>query len=236
MQFKRSRALPTAEEKEAYVRSMFDEISPRYDLVNRIMTFGVDQSWRKRVLRELRLDSTTTLLDVASGTGDFLSLAERISRNCVGVDFSYGMLAKRRCSSPVLQASAMALPLLDSSVDALSCGFALRNFKELPAAFAEFRRVLKPGGRLGILEVSTPSLPALALLHRAYFNQIVPLLGGIISSRRAYSYLPQSVIYLPDTKTLTSILTSVGFANITVSQLTLGAAQVIFAEKPIDVR
>lgn len=231
MRFKHSKALPAAEDKEAYVRSMFDEISPRYDLVNRIMTFGVDQSWRRRVLRELGLNPMTTLLDVASGTGDFLFLAERTSKNCVGVDFSYGMLARRRCSSPVLQASAMALPLLGSSIDALSCGFALRNFKDLPSAFAEFHRVLRPGGRLGILEVSTPSSPFLALFHKIYFNQIVPLVGGVISSRRAYSYLPQSVIYLPDATTLTHILTSAGFVNIRVSQLSLGAAQLIFAER-----
>lgn len=225
--------LPGAPEKGAYVRTMFDAISPRYDLVNRIMTFGLDQGWRRRTFDSLAVDATDTLLDVACGTGDFLVLAESRSIASVGLDFSFGMLSSRRASSPVVQASAGQMPFVDGSFSAVTCGFALRNFVDLRESFSEMHRVLKDGGRLGLLEVSTPRSNIVRAVHGMYFNHVVPLIGGVISSRAAYSYLPQSVAYLPTHAALCSILEEVGFDEVRIANLPTGAAALITAKKSV---
>ncbi len=227
----RNTPLPDPKEKEHFVRSMFDDISARYDLVNRIMTFGLDQSWRKRALRESSLKSGERLLDVATGTGDFLVLARTTTSNAVGLDISLGMLKNGRSEQPLIQGSALELPFADESIDVITCGFALRNFTEIPRVLAEFHRVLKVHGRLAILEVSTPSNFVVKVLYNIYFNKVVPELGALLSNASAYRYLPASVAYLPSSIELINLLTNVGFSSALQIHLTLGVSQLLLAKK-----
>jgi demethylmenaquinone methyltransferase/2-methoxy-6-polyprenyl-1,4-benzoquinol methylase len=226
-----STPLPSPKDKERFVRAMFDDISVRYDLVNRIMTFGVDQSWRKKAISRTQLRSGETLVDVASGTGDFLVIAQKISDRLIGIDLSLGMLRYNRSQAPLVQGSALCLPLKDQSVDVITCGFALRNFKEIEPVFKEFHRVLKIGGRLAIIEVSKPPNPLVGSMHEVYFNKIVPAIGALFSKASAYRYLPASVSYLPSPKDLVDMLRSAGFSGVTRQELTLGVAQMLLARK-----
>jgi demethylmenaquinone methyltransferase/2-methoxy-6-polyprenyl-1,4-benzoquinol methylase len=214
---------------------MFDTISPTYDLVNRVMTFGLDQRWRQRALREARVQATTTILDVACGTGDFLTLAQTRTQRCIGVDFSYGMLRERTTVAPVVQGSALELPFADASFDVITCGFAIRNFTDLQGVFSEFSRILKAGGTLAILEVATPSNAVVRWAHQRYFNELVPLIGGLVSrSKEAYRYLPQSVAYLPTPEQFHELLTTNYFDPPRVIQLGFGASQLLIAERDSD--
>ncbi len=223
--------LPQNADKERYVREMFDRISPRYDLANRILTFGLDQIWRRQVVTGLGLRKGQRVLDVACGTGDFLTMLSSAGLIPVGVDFSFGMLEHSHSPAPKVQGSALELPFATESFDGLTCGFALRNFSSLQPVFAEFRRVLKPGGRLGILEVSTPSNPVFKFGHNIYFNKLVPRLGGVISDRSAYRYLPESVAYLPTSAGLRGMLAGEGFEAIDLRLTGLGAAQTILCTR-----
>jgi ubiquinone/menaquinone biosynthesis C-methylase UbiE len=140
--------LPVGEEKVVAVRSMFDAVAPRYDLVNRIMTFGLDVRWRRRALRDLRLPPRTRVLDLASGTGDFCRELDTAGINAIGLDLSLGMLQNARTGVPLAQADVLRLPVPDGSVDGVTCGFALRNLVALPPFFTELARVVRPGGRI----------------------------------------------------------------------------------------
>src|SRR5690606_10874504 len=148
--------LPEGDEKVTAVRGMFDAIAPRYDLVNRIMTFRMDVGWRKRTVRALGLPAGATVVDLACGTGDLCRELSADGLRPVGVDLSFGMLAAARTDAPLLQGDALRLPFPDASVDGATCGFALRNLAALPPFFAELARVVRPGGRIALLEVATP--------------------------------------------------------------------------------
>ena len=148
--------LPEGEEKAAAVRSMFDAIAPRYDLVNRIMTFRMDVGWRKRTVRDLHLRAGSTVIDLAAGTGDLCRELDAHGLRPIGVDLSYGMLAAARTDAPLAQADALRLPLADGAVDGATCGFALRNFVDLGQFFDELGRAVRPGGRIALLEVAEP--------------------------------------------------------------------------------
>ncbi len=178
---------------------MFDVIAPRYDLVNRMMTFGLDLRWRRQAVRALGLPLGAQVLDLACGTGDFLALLDRAGLRPFGVDLSAGMLVANHAGSPLAQADGSRLPLADASVDGVTCGYALRNFTDLGAVFAELGRVVRPGGRISLLEVSEPERGPLLAGHRIWFHQAVPLIGGLISDAGAYRYLPKSTAYLPTT-------------------------------------
>ena len=146
-------ALPEGDEKVRSVRAMFDAIAPRYDVVNRIMTFRMDVAWRRRTIRELALSPTSRILDLACGTGDFCRELTKRGLEPIGVDFSWGMLAAARTDAPLVQGDALCLPVPPHSVDGVTCGFALRNFVELAPFFAELARVIRAGGRIALLEV-----------------------------------------------------------------------------------
>ena len=148
--------LPTGPEKTALVRSMFDTIAPRYDLVNRMMTFGLDVRWRKQSARALALPAGARVLDLACGTGDFLRILSAAGLAPFGMDLSWGMLQANRTGLPLAQADGAALPVATASVDGITCGYALRNFTELGPVFGEFGRVVRPGGRISLLEVAEP--------------------------------------------------------------------------------
>lgn len=226
--------LPTGETKTALVRSMFDAIAPRYDLVNRIMTFGLDIRWRKQSVRALGLPSGATVLDVACGTGDFLDILRSDGLRSVGLDLSWGMLAANRAGRPLAQGSAEHLPVADGAVDGLTCGYALRNFTDLAAAFGEFARVVRPGGRISLLEVAEPEHGLLLTGHRLWFRHVVPIIGGLVSDRAAYRYLPRSTAYLPPTTGLRSMLTEAGFSTVNRRPLSGGLSQLITATRRGD--
>jgi len=162
--------LPQGAEKARAVRSMFDAIAPRYDLVNRVMTFRMDVGWRRRTIRELALAPGSRILDLACGTGDFCRELTTKGLVPMGVDFSWGMLAAARTDAPLVQGDALCLPTPAASVDGVTCGFALRNFVELDPFFAELARVVRPGGRIALLEVAEPANPILRTGHRFWIG------------------------------------------------------------------
>src|SRR5207302_9544345 len=157
--------LPEGAQKARAVRSMFDGIAKRYDLVNRIMTFGLDIWWRRRATRALGLPRGSLVLDLACGTGDFCRELARRGMRPVGVDFSYGMLAAARTSAPLVQADILTLPVEGAHADGVTCGFALRNVVDLKALFEEIARAVRAGGRIALLEVSEPRSRILRFGH-----------------------------------------------------------------------
>jgi demethylmenaquinone methyltransferase/2-methoxy-6-polyprenyl-1,4-benzoquinol methylase len=206
---------------------MFDRISTRYDLVNRVMTFGMDVGWRRRAVRELRLPGGALVADLACGTGDLCDELLTGGYRAVGFDFSHGMLRNAGTSAPLVEADALRLPLADGGVDGATCGFALRNVTEVTALFAETARVLRPGGRAAFLETSEPDGRLLRAGHAVYFKRIVPLIGGALSDRDAYRYLPRSMAYLPEPARLLSMLAEAGFAGVERIALGGGVAQLL---------
>jgi len=219
--------LPEGEEKVRAVRAMFDTIAPRYDLVNRIMTFRMDVRWRTRTVRELGLPPGSRVLDLACGTGDFCRELDEGGLSPIGLDLSYGMLAAARTDAPLAQADILRLPLPDGSADGAICGFALRNLVELRPFFAELHRVVRPGGRIALLEVAEPPNKFLRWGHGIYFGKVVPLIGGLLSDPAAYRYLPRSVAYLPEPETMLAMLTEAGFDDVRRHLLSTGISQLI---------
>jgi demethylmenaquinone methyltransferase/2-methoxy-6-polyprenyl-1,4-benzoquinol methylase len=223
--------LPEGAEKQRAVREMFDAIAPRYDLVNRIMTFRLDVRWRRRAVRDLALPAGATVLDLASGTGDLcIDLAEAGLRP-ISMDLSYGMLAADRSGSPRAQADILRLPVDTASVDGLTCGFALRNLVDLGEFFAEAARVVRPGGRIALLDVGVPHNPLVRFGNSIYFGRIVPLIGRLLSDGAAYRYLPRSVAYLPPREELVSMLRDRGFSDAIHHQLSGGLTQLMTATR-----
>ena len=223
--------LPSGREKTVLVRSMFDAIAPRYDLVNRMMTFGLDVRWRKQSTRALGLPAGSRVLDVACGTGDFLKILRSAGLQPFGMDLSWGMLAANRTGEPLAQADGAYLPVADRSVDGVTCGYALRNFTDLGGVFDEFSRVVRPGGRISLLEVAEPDHGLLLAGHRIWFRHVVPIIGGLLSDRAAYRYLPKSTAYLPPTDELRSMLTEAGFSGVNRRPLSGGLSQLITATR-----
>jgi len=203
--------LPEGDEKVEAVRSMFDAIAPRYDLVNRIMTFRMDVGWRRKTVASLGLPGDATVLDLACGTGDLCRELASKGLRPVGVDLSYGMLAAARTPAPLVHADVLRLPVPDGSVDGATCGFALRNLVDLGEFFVELARAVRPGGRIALLEVAEPPNPVLRFGHSIYFGKVVPLVGGLLSDPGAYRYLPKSVAYLPEPDELVAMVAAAGF-------------------------
>ena len=195
------------------IRRMFDRIAPVYDAMNRVMTAGLDQRWRRATVREA-VEAGDRVLDACCGTGDLAVAARKAGAgNVVGIDFSERMLERvRRKASEVewIQADVLKLPFEDASFDAAVVGFGARNVEDLEAAVRELRRVLRPGGRLGILEITTPR-GWLAPFYRLWFDRIVPLLGRLLPGGDAYTYLPASVRRFPGPEELAELLGSCGF-------------------------
>ncbi|MEM7410181.1 MAG: ubiquinone/menaquinone biosynthesis methyltransferase [Myxococcota bacterium] len=223
-------ALPPPEEKRAAVKAMFDRIAPRYDALNRIMTLGLDQRWRSRALDAAEVGADDILVDLACGTGDLAEQAAARGAQVIGVDFAREMLrgAQRRLEGVSLaQGDGAALPFATGSATVLTCGFALRNFVELGQVFREMGRVLTPGGRLVLIEVDRPPSGVVRAGHSLYFDRVVPKVGGWLSDRAAYAYLPQSTSYLPGDDDLREMLELAGFSEITKQRLLLGTAQIL---------
>ena len=198
------------------VRRMFDRIAPVYDVMNRLMTAGLDQRWRAATVRET-VQPGDRVLDACCGTGDLAVAAQAAgASSVVGLDFSAAMLDRARRKAPELtfiEGDVLALPFKDASFDAAVVGFGIRNVADLEAGVRELRRVLQPGGRLGILEITTPR-GVLAPFYRLWFDRVVPLLGRVLPGGEAYTYLPASVHRFPPPEELAALLAANGFARV----------------------
>ena len=222
--------LPSFDEKGSRVRAMFDRIAPRYDRLNRLLTVGLDQRWRRDALDRIRVGRGDRVIDLACGTGDLAELAMARGARVIGIDFAFEMLrtARRRgIRASLLQADGVAIPLVDGWASAATCGFALRNFIGLPEIFRELARVLAPGGRVALIEVDRPKAKLVRAVHSLYFDRVVPFVGGLLSDRAAYAYLPKSTVYLPPTGELLAQLENAGFEQVVHQPLMLGAAQIV---------
>jgi demethylmenaquinone methyltransferase / 2-methoxy-6-polyprenyl-1,4-benzoquinol methylase len=197
------------------VRSMFDRIAPVYDAMNRLMTAGLDRSWRRATV-----DAVVTpgdrVLDACCGTGDLAIAAARAGGKVTGIDFSRPMLERARRKAPDIEwveGDALALPFGDASFDAATVGFGARNLSDLERGLAELRRVLRPGGRVAILEITTPQ-GLLAPFYRFWFDGVIPAAGKVLPGGSAYTYLPASVRRFPDPKGLAKLMDEAGFGDI----------------------
>jgi demethylmenaquinone methyltransferase/2-methoxy-6-polyprenyl-1,4-benzoquinol methylase len=205
---------------EEQVRAMFDRIARVYDLMNSVMTAGLHQRWRERAADMAGLAAGGRALDVATGTGDLaVALAERVgpSGEVVGSDFSEAMLELARAKAPELRfetANALDLPYEDDSFDAATVGFGARNFSDLAQGLSEMTRVVRPGGRVVVLEITTPTRPPLSWFFGLWFDRLVPLIGRVAGDPDAYSYLPSSVRRFPDARGLGAAMTAVGLVDV----------------------
>jgi demethylmenaquinone methyltransferase / 2-methoxy-6-polyprenyl-1,4-benzoquinol methylase len=191
---------------------MFDRIAPVYDAMNRVMTAGLDQRWRRITVHET-VRAGDRVLDACCGTGDLAIEARRGSADVVGLDFSERMLERARGKEPAIEwirGDVLALPFDEASFDAVTVGFGVRNVEDLAAGLRELRRVLRPGGRIGILEITRPR-GALAPFYRLWFDRVIPLLGRVLPGGAAYTYLPASVRRFPGPEELVALLGECGF-------------------------
>ena len=226
--------------KKEEVRAMFDSVAGRYDLLNHLLSFGIDRGWRRRVVRSV--GGAREVLDVATGTGDLaLGLVRGGVERVVGVDLSEGMVEVGRAKiaqTPyadrieLVVGDAEDLPFATGRFDATTCAFGVRNFEHLEAGLREMCRVVRPGGRCVVLEFSTPRRGVWGVLYRFYFHRILPLVGRLVSgSKRAYTYLPQSVDWAVQGDELCALLRRVGFAAVEAKRLTGGVATIYTATK-----
>jgi demethylmenaquinone methyltransferase/2-methoxy-6-polyprenyl-1,4-benzoquinol methylase len=222
---------------------MFDSIAPRYDFLNRVLSFGIDRKWRRFAVKQIKCTTDGRILDVATGTGDVaLEIAIRTpaSVSIVGIDFSKEMveLGKEKIrNSPYAQRITMevapceAIPLPDESFDSVTIAFGIRNVVDRLQGLKEMQRVLKPGGRVVILEFSTPCSKLFKALYYFYFTRVLPVIGGFFSKFSAYKYLPDSVLEFPSREEFKDLMAKAGFSNLSHYDLTGGIATVYVGGK-----
>jgi demethylmenaquinone methyltransferase/2-methoxy-6-polyprenyl-1,4-benzoquinol methylase len=240
------KVVPYAESKlskKEQIAAMFNDIAFRYDFLNHFMSLGIDVLWRKKALRQLKKLQPKQMLDVATGTGDFAIMAHRLlhPEHITGIDISEGMLgfgrqkiAKLGLENKItLQAGdSETITFPDNTFDAITVAFGVRNFEHLEKGLSEMYRVLKPGGKLVILEFSNPTVFPIKQLYNLYFRYITPLLGKwIAKSQAAYSYLPDSVKAFPQGQVMCNILTNTGFQSVTCKTLTFGICSIYCATR-----
>lgn len=230
-------------EKGEKVQAMFDSIAGRYDLLNRVLSMGVDRGWRTTATQEVLANNPKDVLDVATGTGDFALTIKKIrpETRVIGSDFAANMLeiarekaVKQQLEIKFEQGDALNLPYPDASFDAISCSFGFRNFADFKRGLQEFYRVLRPGGRCVILEFPPPPENLLGQVYGLYFRHVLPFIGGVISGRpEAYRYLPESVIAFPKPEVLAKLMLEVGFET-RFQVLTAGLAAIHVGVKARD--
>jgi len=230
------------------IAGMFDAIAPRYDLLNHLLSAGIDRRWRAAAIRSLRLTGRETLLDVCCGTGDVALAGRRGGRSgppaarVLGVDFSAAMLAlgwqkvktaRESDHIALVRGDAMRLPAKDRSVDAVTVAFGIRNVQRPAVACAEMARVLRPGGRLAILEFGVPRIPGIKPLYLWYFTHVLPLIGRAVSGHTAaYSYLPASVGTFAPPSEFVQTLRDAGFSDVRADSMTFGIVYLYTARVP----
>jgi demethylmenaquinone methyltransferase/2-methoxy-6-polyprenyl-1,4-benzoquinol methylase len=229
--------------KKEQVAGMFDHIASRYDLLNRVLSGGIDMSWRKKALAELDLSGSATLLDVASGTADVAILAAGRFRDTriTGMDISEGMLdiGRKKIKARLLEntislilADSESIPFADNHFDAVTVAFGVRNFQHLERGLSEIKRVLKPGGKLVVLEFSKPENKLFLPLYQAYRKWIAPNIGSLLSKqKKAYQYLDKSIEKFPEGKVFLDVLSEVGFTNTYLKKLSLGICSIYCGNK-----
>ena len=229
--------------KTEQVRQMFDAIAPAYDFMNRAMTLGIDIWWRRLAVKGLKALKPSQILDVATGTGDFaIQLKNSLHpQHITGIDLSQGMLdeARRKVKEKGLerditfeQGDCMALPMADKSFDAVTVAFGVRNFEHLQQGYQEMARVLRPGGMLCVLELSTPTNPVIRWFYDLYTLHIIPWLGSLKSGEKsAYRYLPQSIAAVPQGDDMLQLMRNAGLKNTTFRRLTIGVCTIYIALK-----
>lgn len=230
-------------EKGKNIQKMFGAIAPHYDFLNRLLSLGIDQHWRSKAAKLVRYKHGSRILDVATGSGD---LALRIAKTTpssvriTGVDFCKEMISlgeKKVKTSPYVGridfrvAPCEDLPFSDNIFDSVTIAFGIRNVVDRCEGLTEMRRVLKPGGRIIILELSTPRSFLLRQIYCCYFHKLLPMIGGFFSCHKAYRYLPDSVQEFPRTEEFSSIISKLGFQNVQVQELTFGIANLFVGEK-----
>jgi demethylmenaquinone methyltransferase / 2-methoxy-6-polyprenyl-1,4-benzoquinol methylase len=216
------------------VRGMFDRIAPVYDAMNHVMTAGLDRRWRRLAVAEVVWPGDH-VLDACCGTGDFAVEAERRGARVVGLDFSERMLERARRKSGTVEwvhGDALALPFEDGSFDAVTVGFGVRNFEDLDRGLRELVRVLRPGGRIAVLEITQPN-GVLRPFFRLWFDVLVPLAGRILPGGSAYTYLPASVRRFPGPEHLSELLERAGFTGVAYRRLGGGIVALHTGERPV---
>ena len=231
-------------EKTDQVRDMFDNIAPAYDNLNRAMSFGLDRSWRRRAVDFVAEAGASRIVDIATGTGDFaLSLAERSPDGYItGLDLSENMIkiGRKKIEEAgmadrisLIVGDCLASPLPEGQADAVTVAFGVRNFSDLLAGYRSMRGMLRPGGRLCVLELSTPVNPLVRPIYKFYSAYIIPLMGRLVSKdRRAYSYLPESIAAVPQAEEMLDIMSRAGFVNPYFQRLTFGVCTLYTAVNP----
>lgn len=229
--------------KKEGIRKLFDNIAPDYDRLNHILSLNIDKGWRKKAVREIAdVDKSLKVLDVACGTADFtIEIAKKIApeSEVTGVDISEGMMAigrekikKAGVSADLSVADCEALPYQDNTFDRISVGFGVRNFENLEIGLSEMFRVLVPGGKLVILELSIPSNAFIRWCYKLYFLKILPTIGGLVSGNRgAYEYLPASVLRFPTPDKFVEMMKAAGFSPVEHTQMTFGICRMYIGRK-----
>jgi demethylmenaquinone methyltransferase/2-methoxy-6-polyprenyl-1,4-benzoquinol methylase len=228
----------------AKIAGMFDAIAGNYDLLNHLLSAGIDRRWRKQAVRSLRLTGTERVLDLCTGTGDLAIAAGTASPGAarvLGVDFAGAMLrigldklrsARLTERIALVRGDATQIPLPDTSVDAVTIGFGIRNVEDTEAACREIHRVLTAGGRLAILEFSVPTFPIVRTAYAFYFNRVLPGIGRLISRHNAaYGYLPASVGAFATPQEFVTLLQKVGFVSVQARPLTFGIVYLYVAQR-----
>ena len=233
----------SAESKKKQVEKMFDKIAFRYDFLNHFLSAGIDVGWRKKAIKQLRSLDPKSILDVATGTGDMAILSYRLlnAEKIIGIDISDGMLeiGKKKIEKlglqqriELLKGDSETIIFNSNSFDAVTVAFGVRNFQNLELGLNEIKRVLKPGGKLIVLECTKPKLPVIKNFYNLYLNVIAPWIGRVISkNKNAYQYLNESVQKFPEGKDFVQILNKLGYKNASCKTLSLGISSIYCGEK-----
>lgn len=231
--------------KECQVQSMFDNIAPAYDLMNRLMTGFLDRYWLRCLVKEGTAVTPSRIVDLATGTGDVaFALARRLPQASVtGLDLSEGMLDKAREKAAgmetarnirFVQGDCLATGLPENSADVITIAYGVRNFADIAAGYREMMRILRPGGKLCVLELSAPTGKLTGVLYRVYAGKVIPAVGRLLShDNRAYSYLPESIAAVPSGGAMLSLINDAGFVRARFRRFTFGVCTLYTAYKPL---